>query len=108
MATYKTAVIGDIATTLPFKAMGLDTVVDNDETDLAEAFDKLTESGEYGAIFITEESAERIADRIEAVRYEPLPSVILIPTVRGSLGKGKNAVRETMKRAAGRDIMGPA
>jgi len=33
MATYKTAVIGDIATTLPFKAMGLDTVVDNDETD---------------------------------------------------------------------------
>ncbi|MCK5832108.1 V-type ATP synthase subunit F [bacterium] len=106
MATYKTAIIGDIATTLPFKAMGLDTIIDDGQVDLTEAFNKLVNTREYGAIFITEESAEKITESIEKVRYEPLPSVILIPTVRGSLGKGKNAVRETMKRAAGRDIMG--
>ncbi|HHS49660.1 MAG TPA: V-type ATP synthase subunit F [candidate division Zixibacteria bacterium] len=106
MATYKTAVIGDLATTLPFKAMGLTTIIDDGDADIGAQFDGLVKSGEFGAIFITEESADKIAEQIEAVRYNPLPSVILIPTVRGSLGKGKNAVRETMKRAAGRDIMG--
>ena len=106
MATYKSAVIGDMATTLPFRAMGIETVVAEETEDIAKAFTELAKSGKFGAIFVTEPVAEVIAAQIEGVRYLPLPSVILIPTVEGSLGKGKNAIRETMKRAAGRDIMG--
>jgi V/A-type H+-transporting ATPase subunit F len=107
MAKYKTAVIGDLATTLPFRAMGIEAIVAEETEDLAIQFNKIAKSGEFGAIFITEEIADNIAEEIEKVRYLPLPSVILIPTVKGSSGKGKNAISETMKRAAGRDIMGP-
>lgn len=106
MAIYKTAVVGDISTCLPFRAMGVEAVVAEETDDLPEAVRKLIESGGYGAIFVTEALAEKLSEAIESARYLPLPSIILIPTVTGSLGKGKRAVRETLKKAAGVDIMG--
>lgn len=105
MATYKTAVVGDIATCLPFRAMGVTAIIVEETKDLSAAVRELVKSGEYGAIFVAEEISEEIQDVIEEARYKTLPSMILIPTVQGSMGKGKGAVRETMKRAAGRDIM---
>ncbi len=106
MATYKTAVVGDTATCLPFRAMGVTAIIVEETEDLSAAVRELVKSGEYGAIFVTEEISEKIQDVIEEARYKTLPSMILIPTVQGSMGKGRGAVRETMKRAAGRDIMG--
>ncbi len=106
MATYKTAVVGDIATCLPFRAMGVTAIVAEETEDLNSAVRELVKSGEYGAIFVTEAISDKIETVIDEARYGTLPSIILIPTVQGSLGKGRNAVRETMKRAAGRDIMG--
>jgi V/A-type H+-transporting ATPase subunit F len=106
MATYKTAVVGDIATCLPFRAMGVTAIIAEETENLASALRELVKSGEYGAIFVTEAISGSIAEVIDETRYGTLPSIILIPTVQGSLGKGRNAVRETMKRAAGRDIMG--
>ncbi len=106
MANYKTAVIGDIATCLPFRAMGVKAIIAEEADNLSGEVEKLVKSGEFGAIFIAEALSEELSEIIEAARYETLPSIILIPTVTGSLGKGKGAIRETMKRAAGRDIMG--
>lgn len=106
MATYKTAVVGDIATCLPFRAMGVTAIVAEETEDLSGAVRELVKSGEYGAIFVTEAVSDSISDVIDETRYATLPSIILIPTVQGSMGKGRGAVRETMKRAAGRDIMG--
>ncbi|RKZ30170.1 V-type ATP synthase subunit F [bacterium] len=106
METYKTAVVGDIATCLPFRAMGVEAVIAEETENLCEAVDRLIKSREYGAIFVAENIAERLSEIIESALYKPLPSIILIPTVTGSLGKGRNVIRETMKRAAGRDIMG--
>jgi len=106
MAIYKTAVVGDISTCLPFRAMGVEAIVADETDNLSEAVGRLIESGEYGAIFVTEALVERLSEVIESARYLPLPSIILIPTVTGSLGKGKHAIRETLKKAAGADIMG--
>ena len=105
MAKYKTAVFGDLATCLPFRAMGVDAVVAGETEDPEAALRRMVDSGEYGAIFITEALADRLGEAIEEARYRALPSIILIPTVTGSKGEGKRAIRETMKRAAGRDIM---
>jgi len=106
MTTYKTAVVGDIATCLPFRAMGVKAIIAGETDDLPKVVTELIQSGEFGAIFVTEALADELAEIIDDARYNTLPSIILIPTVTGSMGKGRNAVRETMKRAAGRDIMG--
>jgi len=106
MTTYKTAVVGDISTCLPFRAMGVHALIAEETENLDEELHRLINSGEYGVIFVTEPLAEQLEETIETARYEPLPSIILIPTVQGSLGLGKNSTRETMKKAAGRDIMG--
>jgi len=106
MATYKTAVVGDISLCLPLQALGIDALITDNNTEIESELMSMIDSGEYGAIFIAESLAERLSEIIESVRYEPLPSIILIPDVTGSRGLGRSAIRETMKRAAGRDIMG--
>jgi V/A-type H+/Na+-transporting ATPase subunit F len=106
MGKYKTLVIGDSATCLPFGAMGVDSVVVEETPNLIERVNELIKSGEYAAVFIGEPFMERLNEIVESARYEPLPSIIPIPTIAGSKGFGKRAIRETMKRAAGMDVMG--
>jgi len=106
MGRYKTLVIGDVATCLPFGAMGVDSVIVEETLDLVKRVNELIETGNYAAIFIGEPYMEKLFEIVEKARYEPLPSVIPIPTIAGSMGLGKSAIRETMKRAAGMDVMG--
>lgn len=102
------AIIGDEETLLPFLALGVEVYPASDEKEAERIFARLTKSKELTVIFITERFYPALKEEIDRIAYEPLPSVVLIPDVSGSRGFGLANIRATVKKAAGRDIIGEA
>ena len=65
----------------------------------------LIKSRKYAIIFLTENLDQILDEEISRVEYEDLPSIILLPEITGSRGLGLRFLRDTMKKAAGRDVM---
>lgn len=103
MSTSNIAVIGDRDSVLCFNAIGVDVFPVVDVEGAKRTFEDVY-GGNYAVIFITEEFAAKIEDKLREVAWRPLPSVVLIPNNRGSLGLGLSKVRETVKKAVGADI----
>ncbi|MBN1756482.1 V-type ATP synthase subunit F [bacterium] len=104
MKQSKVAFIGSVQTVVPFMALGIDVFPVDSEPEAPEVFGKLVRSRKYAIIFITENLEPVLSEQIDKIAYEALPSVILLPQISGSLEMGLSFVRETMKKAAGRDI----
>lgn len=101
---YKVGVIGDRDTTIAFKALGIDTFpVDTDES--AENIVKKLVKENYAVIFITEQIAENIMMTIEEYNKNLIPSIILIPGNKGTLGIAKRNLEKSVERATGVDIL---
>ena len=103
LKTSNMAVIGDRDSILPFRAVGMKVMPVADAQEAAQAFDDLV-NAKYVVIFITERVAVEIGERIEATALQILPSVVLIPDNRGSLGLATEKVRQTVSKAIGADI----
>jgi len=101
--TSNVAVIGDRDSILCFRAVGVDVFPAADPAGAAAIFDRLVRE-EYAVIFITEPLAVELNKQIQEVAYRPLPSVVLIPNSKGTLGLGSTHIREVVKKAVGADI----
>ena len=101
---YNMAIIGDRDTALAFKALGVDIFPVLDEREAALTLTKLAKSN-YAVIFITEQIAQDIPDRIDLYRDQMLPAITLIPSNRGSLGIGMDGIRKSVEKAIGADIL---
>lgn len=101
---YKIAVMGDRDSIYGFAAVGLEPVV---AEDAAQATEKLRElvSGEYAVIYITEALAGKIEKEIARYADRELPAIILIPGISGNTGNGLAAVKRSVERAIGSDII---
>jgi V/A-type H+-transporting ATPase subunit F len=88
---------------LCFKAVGVDVFPALDSGEAGRIFRRLVKN-KYVVIFITEQLARELEEELEEVAYEPLPSVVLIPNNKGSLGLAQARVRETVMKAVGADI----
>jgi V/A-type H+-transporting ATPase subunit F len=101
--TSNIAVIGDRDSILCFQAVGLKTfpVLGPEEArgEMAQAL-----KGDYAVIFITEGFASPLEDMIEEASNRPLPSIVLIPNNRGSLGIALGRMRDMIRKAVGADI----
>ena len=58
-----------------------------------------------GIIYITEQASLLAKDFIARYKDNPLPAIIVIPGIGGSMGLGMNEIRESSKRAIGVDIL---
>ncbi len=103
LRTSNMAVIGDRDSILPFRAVGMKVMPVADAQEAAQAFDSLV-NAKYVVIFVTERVAVEIGERIEAIALKTLPSVVLIPDNRGSLGLATEKVRQIVSKAIGADI----
>ncbi len=103
--SYKMAMMGEAVTAGVFEALGIETYIADDIKEAKKTMRHWIRSGDYGAVFITEELSIEMEDILEEATYLYLPSIILIPDVKGSRGLAESIVRETLKKAAGRDIM---
>lgn len=103
MNTSNIAVIGDKDSVLCFKAVGVSVFPTAEVDEARKIFEKLIR-GDYAVIFITEQLAAGLEEEIQKVAFQPLPSVVLIPNSKGSLGTGAERIRGVVKKAVGADI----
>ena len=68
-------------------------------------FRKLCQNESYSIIYVTEAAAAVLENEIEKYRSLPSPAVILIPGVTGNTGEGLSAVRRSVEKAVGSDII---
>jgi len=102
--TSNIAVIGDRDSVLCFKAVGVSVFPAADLEEARKTFQKLVRS-DYAVIFVTEQLAAGLDEEIQKVAFQPLPSVVLIPNSKGSLGFGSRRIRDVVKKAVGADIL---
>lgn len=102
---YKIAVMGDRDSIYGFAAVGLEPFPITDTKAASEKLRSLAESGEYAVIYITEELAARLEREIEFYADRALPAIIQIPGVYGNTGNGMKAVKQSVERAVGSDII---
>ncbi len=105
MSWNKIAALGDWSTVFPLKAIGIETHIANEPAEAPKLLRKLAHSKEFGIIFVVETLYEYIDEVMREFAAQDLPAIILIPQVSGSEGLGLSIIRETMKKAAGRDIL---
>ncbi len=101
---YKLGIIGDSDTVLAFKALGIDTFPVEDAKQARTTLKKAAED-DYAVIFLTEQLAQFMEETIEVYKEKLLPSIILIPNSKGSLGIGIENVKSSVEKAIGVDIL---
>ncbi len=104
MSMYKIAVIGDKDTILAFKSLGVDIFPVLDDKEASFTVTKLAREN-YAVIFITEQLAKGIPEKIGQFRDQMLPAITLIPSNRGTLGIGIREVKKSVEKAIGADIL---
>jgi V/A-type H+-transporting ATPase subunit F len=104
MSTSNIAIIGDEDSISCFYAVGVDVYPAERPDEVKAVFQKVSKQA-YAIIFVTEQSARHIEAELQEIAWQPIPSVVLIPNHRGSLGLGQRVIRDVVKRAVGADIM---
>lgn len=103
----KIAVIGGRDTVIGFRALGLETYPAADAAEAGHILRRLTrENEDYAIIYIEENLAAELAHEIDKFKDRPTPAVILIPGREGSMGLGQSALKATVERAVGTNILG--
>ena len=105
---FKVAVVGESATVLGFKALGLDVFPVEGEDQTRRALRELLRpdrENPYAIIYLEEGLASFVADLTEKRKDDPSVSVILIPGRNGSLGLAQSELHASVERAVGSDIL---
>ena len=103
---YKIGAIGDRESVMGFSALGLEVAFAETKDAAVQALRRFTQE-DFAVIYITEQLAQDMEAEIAASKDSLTPAVILIPGRAGSLGIGLNAVRRSVERAVGADIISP-
>ena len=99
---YKIAALGDEESISIFSAVGIDTFSFTDSISAGEKLKELAK--DYGIIFVTENLGKELKHITDKYRDSITPSVILIPSVKGSTGEALANIRESVVKAVGTDI----
>lgn len=101
---YRIAVLGDQASVLGFKALGLEVYPTETVDQAREALHRLAKEN-VAIIYMTEQLAQGLQSEIARYQDALTPAIILIPGKAGSLGIGMANVKTAVERAVGADIL---
>lgn len=104
MAEGKIAFLGDTDSVLGFKALGVETVVPKNEADARTEFARLVKE-KTSIIMITEDMMDCLQEQIEETVLAVIPSVVVLPGIKGTQKRGEDTIRELIIRAVGVDLM---
>ena len=124
MSKYKIAIMGSREAILGFKALGLETMYENDPAKTAESLfsikkEKVEVDGarpdgsvgresknKYAIVFVMEDLMEEITpDEYKRLTADPLPAIIPLPSHLGSTGYGLKKLKLIVEKAVGMDIL---
>lgn len=100
----KIGVIGDKSSVLCFMAAGFRVFVTEDPLEAA-SFIKKAASEDIAVLYVTEPLLEKLTDLYETVKVDPTLALIPIPAKSGSTGFALAAVKKSVERAVGADIL---
>lgn len=98
------AVLGDRDSIYCYAALGMDTFPVSDPEEGRSTLEQLA-NRRYAVIYITEQLAEELEAELIRYRDQAIPAIIPIPGVTGGTGFGMKAVRQSVERAVGSDII---
>lgn len=98
------AVLGDRDSIYCYAALGMDIFPVTDAEEGRQTLERLA-GMRYAVIYITEQLADQLETELVRYRDEAIPAVIPIPGVTGNTGCGMRAVRDSVERAVGTDIV---
>ncbi len=101
---YKVGIIGDRESVLGFRAVGFDVADVTDGEAARHALESFAKQF-YAIVFITEQYAEQLSADIDAFKDTTTPAVIVIPNNSGTNGMGMLAIKKSVERAVGADIL---
>ncbi len=101
---YKIGVLGDSASVMGFKALGLDVFPAGDAEEAGRILHALAKEN-YAVVYLTEQYAAQMQAELDKYKDRLTPAVILIPGKEGSLGIGMANVKKSVERAVGADIL---
>lgn len=101
---YKVAVIGDSASVSGFASLGLSVFCETEPPKVEKLIKRLAVN-DFAVIYITEPVAVTVSDTINKYKNSQLPSIVLIPAIRGNTGAGMQALHEAVEKAVGSDIL---
>ena len=101
---YKIAVMGDVASVLGFKALGLDVYPVAGPEEGHETLHRLAREN-YAIIYMTEQLAAKLTTDIARYKDALTPAISLIPGKEGPLGIGMANIKPAVERAVGADII---
>jgi V/A-type H+-transporting ATPase subunit F len=105
MADIRVAVLGDSESIKGFAAVGLDIFPCDNPDDAPALFRRISDGGNYGVIYVTEELTARLERELQRIENRLLPSVVPIPGVKGNNGCGVARLKGFVEKAVGSDII---
>jgi V/A-type H+-transporting ATPase subunit F len=102
--TGKIAVVGAKDAVLAFKAVGAEVFPETDPFRVRDTLKALARA-DYSVILIAEGQAAEARDLIKRLNGRAYPVIISIPGGAGGSGLGLQALRESMIRAIGADLL---
>ena len=103
---YRIGAIGDRDSVLGFSALGVEVAFADMSSEAIHELRRFARD-QFAVIYITEQLAQYMQEEIAVYKDRLTPAVILIPGKSGSLGIGLDAVRKSVERAVGADIISP-
>lgn len=97
------AFIGDRDSVWGFAAFGISVRAVSGEDEARAAFDEVVRDG-FSVVFVTEDVYEACAEQIARHRDQALPTVTILPSVKGSRGLAAAEIHEAVSAAVGADI----
>ncbi len=98
----KIAIIGDGESILVFKAVGVSPFPVKDAAEAEKILTDIAKS--YKIIFVTDDIAEKIDDKIRKYTEKSYPIIVSIPSKTGSNGYGEKNLTDAMEKALGINI----
>ncbi|RKZ02249.1 MAG: V-type ATP synthase subunit F [Candidatus Hydrothermota bacterium] len=101
----KIGCVGEYDVVFPFKSMNFDIVPVTDEDMAFNAVKEFVDKN-YAVILVQEKFLTAIHDLIMETYARPIPAIVAIPGPEGSLGIALDKVRDVIRRAVGKDLLG--
>lgn len=104
MCMYKIALVGDKDSIIGFQLLGISIFSATNREETINILNELIKE-KYAAVFITEEIASQIFDKIEELQKKYLISITMIPNKLERMNLGLKILKKNIEKAIGTDIL---
>jgi V/A-type H+-transporting ATPase subunit F len=101
---YNIAMVGDSDSIIGFKLLGISLFPISNKEETIEILNKLVKD-KFAVIFITEEIAIQIFEKIEELQKNNFPSIVIIPNKYENKNLGLKILKKNIEKAIGKDIL---